>query len=678
MSFLYPLFLVAGLSLAVPILIHLFNLRRYRTVLFPHTRFLKNIQLQSQKQSQLRYRWLLFTRLLFLAALVLAFAQPFFSRKSSTADARRLQVIYLDNSNSMTLKQGAVSLLDRAKEAIRRRLQGSNDRYLLLTNDRPVSYQPLPADRILAALPGIEVSPSARNSDQLFATVQSLMQSELASAADIYYYSDFQKSGFSLSPDAALLKNITLHGVPVQAKEGRNVYIDTAFLTMPVLQSGESNSLVVRSRLAGEASKEAPVLQLSINGQVKSAATLNFNGRSESTDTLSFTVNSAGWQQMALSLNDAAVRFDDTFRITARSAPSLSVLVLNEGQASPYVQAAFRAYNGFRLEQQSLSGVPGDLKQYNLIILNGLTRLDPATGKAFATALQQGQSITVFPGRTRDLAALSEALGFLAQVQAESIDTAAQTVSSLQQGSDLVRDLFDQVPPNVQLPVVNWHYRLRAGLDANQQSVMSFRNGDPFLAQYTPGRGKLYVAAAPADLESGNFPNSYFFVPFLYQMAAQSRGGDVYALTAGRGQAAFLPLATADERRVVHLLGAGVDAIPPQRANGAGLDIFVDQAIRQPGFYSLQAAGSDTAEIALNADRNESVLSAWTPEELRSGWKGGKAEWLDATRAEGRQQASALGSFPLWKLCAILALAALVAETVILTVRRKHPSPAAS
>lgn len=678
MSFLYPLFLVAGLSLAVPILIHLFNLRRYRTVLFPHTRFLKNIQLQSQKQSQLRYRWLLFTRLLFLAALVLAFAQPFFSRKSSTADARRLQVIYLDNSNSMTLKQGAVSLLDRAKEAIRRRLQGSNDRYLLLTNDRPVSYQPLPADRILAALPGIEVSPSARNSDQLFATVQSLMQSELASAADIYYYSDFQKSGFSLSPDAALLKNITLHGVPVQAKEGRNVYIDTAFLTMPVLQSGESNSLVVRSRLAGEASKEAPVLQLSINGQVKSAATLNFNGRSESTDTLSFTVNNAGWQQMALSLNDAAVRFDDTFRITARSAPSLSVLVLNEGQASPYVQAAFRAYNGFQLEQQSLSGVPGDLKQYNLIILNGLTRLDPATGKAFATALQQGQSITVFPGRTRDLAALSEALGFLAQVQAESIDTAAQTVSSLQQGSDLVRDLFDQVPPNVQLPVVNWHYRLRAGLDANQQSVMSFRNGDPFLAQYTPGRGKLYVAAAPADLESGNFPNSYFFVPFLYQMAAQSRGGDVYALTAGRGQAAFLPLATADERRVVHLLGAGVDAIPPQRANGAGLDIFVDQAIRQPGFYSLQAAGSDTAEIALNADRNESVLSAWTPEELRSGWKGGKAEWLDATRAEGRQQASALGSFPLWKLCAILALAALVAETIILTVRRKQPSPAAS
>jgi len=54
-SFLYPLFLVAGVSLVIPVLIHLFNLRKYKTVLFPHTRFLKNIQLNSRKQSQIRY-----------------------------------------------------------------------------------------------------------------------------------------------------------------------------------------------------------------------------------------------------------------------------------------------------------------------------------------------------------------------------------------------------------------------------------------------------------------------------------------------------------------------------------------------------------------------------------------------------------------------------------------------
>lgn len=678
MSLLYPLFLVAGLSLAIPVLIHLFNLRRYRTVLFPHTRFLKNIQLQSQKQSQLRYKWLLFTRLLFLAALVLAFAQPFFNRKNEAGDSRHLQVIYLDNSYSMTLKQGAMSLLDRSKDAIRRQVRSRNARFLLLTNDKPVSYQPLPADRILAVLPTIEASPVARNNERLFATVQSLMQSELATGADVYYYSDFQKSNFNIRPDESLLRNITLHGVPVQARSGKNIFIDTAFLLAPVLQAGQNNGLVVRSRIAGDAPAEAPVLQLGINGQVKSAATLSFDGRKESTDTLSFTVNHAGWQQMALTVNDAAVRFDDTFRITARSAPALSVLVRNEGQASPYIQAAFRVYNGFKVTTQE-GALPPDLQQYNLIILNGLTRLDPTSGKALSAALQQGQSICVFPGRSNDLATLNEALGYLAQVQAQSIDTAVQTVSTLQQGSDLVKDLFEQVPPNVQLPLVNWHYRLKAGLDANQQAVMSFRSGDPFLAVYTPGKGRLYLCAASADLESGNFPNSYFFVPFLYQMAAQSRAGDIFALTAGRRQAAYLPLVAADERKVVHLRGPGLDAIPPQRASGAGLDVFIDEAVQQPGFYSLTAGAGDTAQVALNADRTESVLETWTPEELRSQWKGSKAEWLDAAQGWNDSRGSGLSGFPLWKLCAILALAALIAETVLLTVRRQpsqSPAPA--
>src|ERR1700745_808044 len=66
-GFLYPAFLIAGLTLAVPLLIHLFNLRRYKTVFFPHTRFLRNIQLRSRRSSEVRYKWLLGLRLVFLA-----------------------------------------------------------------------------------------------------------------------------------------------------------------------------------------------------------------------------------------------------------------------------------------------------------------------------------------------------------------------------------------------------------------------------------------------------------------------------------------------------------------------------------------------------------------------------------------------------------------------------------
>ena len=668
MSFLYPLFLIAGLSLAIPVLIHLFNLRRYKTVFFPHTRFLKNIQLQSQKQSQLRYKWLLAARLLFLAMLILAFAQPFFNDSSKTGTANRTQVIYIDNSYSMSVKKGARSLLDIAKDAARKQIQNGpvGTRYVVLTNDKPVSYKPIPADKALTAIAAVDFSASGKGSNQVFATTQSVIQGEAMPAADLYYYSDFQENSFAANKDVNLTKNITFHGVPVQAEAIQNIYIDTVYLDAPVLQTGQNNRLVVRSKKTGELPKETAIIQLSVNGQVKSAATPQFNDKDESIDTLSFQVSDAAWQKISISVNDASLRYDDTFRISARSSSNLSVLVLNEGQANPYIQAAFRSYNGFRLNQQDIGTAPPDLKDYNLIILNGITRLDAGLAQSLNAALQSGKSICIFPGRSRDVSGLNEGLRGLADVRILGVDTASQTASTLQEGSDLVKDIFERVPENVQLPIANWHYIIRAGLSANQQSVLSFRNGDPLLAKYSPAKGQLYICATSADLESGNFPGSYFFVPFLYQMAIQSKGGDVYAVTSGMQQAAYLPLNNAGERNMVHLYAPGIDAVPPQRPNGAGLDVYIDQAVQQSGFYNLSAAGGDTSVVALNQSRAESQLELWNINSLKSAWKGDDVRWLSTAEVSAKTKTGSWGSFPLWKVCAILALLMLAAETYLL------------
>jgi len=667
-SFLYPLFLLSGLALAIPVLIHLFNLRRYKTVFFPHTRFLKNITLNSRRQSQVRYKWLLATRLLFLTALILAFAQPLYTANRQKNTGSHLQVVYVDNSNSMELKKGSRTLLDVAKDAARLQVQDApaGSKFILLTNDKPGSYNPLPADKVLAGINSIEVSPVGKTGTQVLAATQSLMQSEGSAATDLYYYSDFQQSAFAQQPEASLLKNITFSGIPVQDAEPHNIYIDTAYLATPVLQTGRTNQLVVTTKATGALPKDQPVLQLSINGQVKSAATLNFNDKKESVDTLSFQVGDAGWQRIALTVNDASIRFDDTFRITARSAPNLSVLALNEGQSNPYIQAAFRAYNGFRLNQANIQSPPTSWKEYNLVILNGVTTISSTLGKSLAGALLQGQSICIFPGRTANLGALNEGLKELGDIRITGTDTAQQTASTLQQGSTLVKDLFVKIPANVQLPVANWHYIISAGLSANQQSVLSFRNGDPFLARYTPTRGQLYICATSADLQSGNFPGSYFFVPFLYQMAMQSRSGDVYAITAGRQQPIYISLNNADERNMVHVYGNGMDMIPPQRPSGAGLDVYIDQAVQQPGFYKLAGSSGDTVAVALNGDRTESQPGVWSPVELQNQWKGTNIKWLKLADTGKATEVSVWSNFPLWKLCAILAVLMLAAETYLL------------
>ena len=653
--------------MAIPVLIHLFNLRRYKTVFFPHTRFLKNIQLNSRKQSEVRYKLLLAMRLLFLALLILAFAQPFFNRATNQQSGNTLQIIYIDNSYSMCAKKGARTMLDIAREnaAVQIKQSAPGTRFILLTNDKPSSYKAQPADKVFAEINLLDFTSATKTVSQVLAMAQSMVQNETVTGADLYYYSDFQQTSFATEPDKTLMKNITFYGLPTQADDIQDVYIDTAYLSTPVLQTGKTNNLIVHTRLTGNAPKDAPVLQLTVNGQVKSAATLNFDDKKESIDTLGFVVNDANWQQVQLTLNDAVIRFNDTFRITARSGSNLAVLVLNEGQINPYIMAAFRAYNGFRLNQQEIATASKEWNNYNLIILSGITRIDAALGKALNNAQLQGQSICILPGKTANYQAMNEGLKLLGDISITGVDTAVQAASSLQQGSALVKDLFDKIPDNVQLPVANWHYNISAGLSANQQSVLSFRNGDPLLARYTPSRGQLYICATSADLQSGNFPGSYFFTPFLYEMAMQSGSSNIYAFTAGCEQAIYLPQLNASERNTLHVFGKGLDIIPPQHPSGSGLDVYLGQAIQQPGFYQLAAQTGDTTFVALNQDKSESRLVYKDMTALKNEWKGDNIKWPDLSRNGSLKDKSAT-DFPLWKVCVILALLMLAVETWLL------------
>ena len=76
-EFVNPGFLWGLFALIIPIIIHLFNFKRYKKVYFSNVRFLQELQSETKKQSQLK-RWLLFlSRLLAFACIILAFAQPF-------------------------------------------------------------------------------------------------------------------------------------------------------------------------------------------------------------------------------------------------------------------------------------------------------------------------------------------------------------------------------------------------------------------------------------------------------------------------------------------------------------------------------------------------------------------------------------------------------------------------
>ncbi|MFM9055989.1 MAG: BatA domain-containing protein, partial [Bacteroidota bacterium] len=115
-QFLAPAFLFGIALIAIPILIHLFNFRRYKRVEFTNVRFLKNVQEQTSRTSRLKHLLVLLSRILAIVMLALAFAQPVIRHANADlVKAGDPVSIFVDNSFSMNAQGAKGALLDRAR-----------------------------------------------------------------------------------------------------------------------------------------------------------------------------------------------------------------------------------------------------------------------------------------------------------------------------------------------------------------------------------------------------------------------------------------------------------------------------------------------------------------------------------------------------------------------------------
>ena len=146
MQFLFPAFLFALAALAIPVIIHLFHFRRFRTVYFTNVRFLREVKEETSNRRKIRDLLVLLARCLAVALLVLAFAQPFLPRNTEGVKKGEQAVsIYIDNSFSMNALSKDLSLLEKAKQKAHEIVQAyaNNDKFQVLTSDFEGRHQRL-------------------------------------------------------------------------------------------------------------------------------------------------------------------------------------------------------------------------------------------------------------------------------------------------------------------------------------------------------------------------------------------------------------------------------------------------------------------------------------------------------------------------------------------------------
>ncbi len=679
MQFVYPAFLFALVSLTIPVLVHLFNFRRYQKVYFSNVQFLKEIKEQQSSRRNLRERLILISRLLALAFLVLAFARPYFPNKNTVSPGKRQVIsIFLDNSYSMQTLNTEGSLLDEAKRRAKEiaSAYSINDRFQLLTQDFEGKHQRLlPRQEFNDAVDEIKISGQSRRLPQIVSRQQSIMQNQPGAAEQVYIISDFQKSATGqeqIKPNPGV--NINL--VQLKANTLPNIAVDSVWLLSAVHRPGEAEKMVVKLHNYADKDAQGIPLKLFINGAQKALGSFSLKAKSTQQDTLAFSGLQSGWQQGLIQLQDNPIVFDNDFYFAFNVKERMPVLLINGGQANPYLQAAMATDAFFKPVDVNYGSVDyAGLSGYPVVMLADVKSIPAGLAQQLKTYVAKGGSLVVFPADGADLNSYRGLLQPAGAAWPEKLVTEATRVSSLNTSSPLFKGVFEDIPRNPDLPLVQKYYQLSSGGRVQSGALMDLPGRQPFWSGYRSGSGKIYLSAVPLQESYSNLPRHALLIPILFRIALLSGHDQPLYYTIGKNEVVETIPFQLSEKQVLKLSKGNQAFIPGARQQEGSTFLYVADQIQQPGNYLLKKQDSLAAVVAFNNNRFESDLTYFEPGELKNLVpKNGMVVQPGKGSLQGAISETNFG-LQLWKVCIILALIFVAAEILLIRFYKVEKQP---
>ena len=193
MNFLFPTFLFGLSAIAIPIIIHLFNFRKYKKIYFTNVQFLKELKQESDSKSKLKEWIILLLRILAITCLVFAFAQPFIPSDKKVSLGQKIVSVYVDNSFSMENINKKGTLLENAKQYATSIVNSynSNDKFQLITNDFEGKHQRLlTKEEFLSQLEEVKISSSIKQINDVINRQQDFLRLNNCKNKHIFLLSD--------------------------------------------------------------------------------------------------------------------------------------------------------------------------------------------------------------------------------------------------------------------------------------------------------------------------------------------------------------------------------------------------------------------------------------------------------------------------------------------------------
>ena len=588
MHFKHPEILYFLFLLIVPILVHLFQLRRFKKEYFTNVRFLKALSIQTRKRSKIKKWLLLACRLLLLACIIIAFAQPFFESKDSKNASNELYII-LDNSFSMQAKGKKGELLKRAVQELLEETP-ENVNFSLLTNSE--NYWNTDIKSIRGALQNLKYSATPFQLDNITAKIKA---HKSAFKKDIVIITD------AVGLDKKQVKNSdatdSLLFIIPKAEQKNNVSIDSVYINKTLENFYE---ISVQISGYGDDFNPIPISLYNENKLIaKTIVTLDTKKKN-----LNFTIPKQTFHGY-FSIVDNGLTYDNTLYFSISKTKKTNIISIGEPVKSNFLSRIYTSEE-FNFNNYTLSTLDyNKLEEQDAIVLNELDEIPQALATTLKSFVEKGGNLIVIPSAISSITNMNSFISNFGNLRFNSLENREKLITKINFNHPIFNSVFENKVTNFQYPKTKSSFIS----SSSSPAALSYEDQSIFLTSITNPVSAVAVFAAPINIENSNFQQSPLIVPTFYKMAMNNQNNGVNALIIGNNNP-HLTEVSLNKDAILTVKGLDEQFIPIQQILNNKVKMTFYDYPEQAGNFSIYNKKEWIENVSFNYNRTESDLAS--------------------------------------------------------------------
>ena len=699
MTFLNPAILFGLIATAIPVLLHLLNLRKLKRIEFSTLTFLKELQKNKIRRIKLKQWLLLALRFLIILFVVFSFARPTLQGVSiggTTSSAKTTAVFILDNTFSMSVVGSKGSNFNRARQVIKTLLnelqEGDQVALITVAGTDEAGKEEVKTTTNLSEfrkkLDQVEISYESGTINKAIITAGELLSESHNFNKEIYLLSDFQKTDLyepnqPLSNLSGILDSkVKLYTFDFSGKDVFNLGIDNLEANNQIFEKGKPLSFTASVTNYSTRPARNAVASLFINGERSAQQSVSLEPGETRNVVFETVLMSSGYIDIAAGLEDDDIMQDNRRYMNLLVPDKVSAVIFSDSESdSRYVELALVAASGengtVNVTKRNFSQISSvDPNSYDAVIVIG----SQAAGnlEKLKEYVSNGGSLFIMPGSG---SSLSNFRNLLSQFQLPEPASVAGSPNAF--ASAAIFDKIDFEHPvfadifaksakkQVESPEVYCYFRLNT--QGRGKSIITLPDNSSFLSEYSLGKGKLLLMNTAPILNWTNFPLKGIFAPIMNKAL-------FYLASKDHRMSSF----TAGETFTINIINRTLPQVKISRPDKTDEFINLDDLkqnyisysnTNQAGNYRVYSGQRLVDYFCVNASAMESDTRSLTLKEFndyltKTGFKG-KQFRLDANENYTREIQQARFGSELWRHFLLLALVLALIEMLISRSRKK-------